>query len=52
MKAEDLYNEFLPPSHPPNWFFNLFMDTLSGMQDISSRTRDQTQAPCSGNVES
>ena len=34
-----------------NWSFNFFLIMLSGLQDLSSLTRDQTPAPCSGSVE-
>ena len=39
-----------------NWSFNFFLllfflIMLSGLQDLSSLTRDQTPATCSGSVE-
>ena len=50
----------VPPGKPqdPCWghisplFIYYFLNTLWGMQDLSSPTRDQTRALCSGGVES
>ena len=33
-------------------FFFFFLVMLRSMQDLSSLTRDQTQTPCSGSMES
>ena len=32
--------------------FFFFLNTLHGMQDLSSLSRDRTHAPCSGSMES
>ena len=37
---------------PYQFFFFFFSPTPCGMQDLNSPTRDQTRAPCIGNVES
>ena len=54
-RSHPWYSLFL--SHPSsnssvffNSFFFLFLATASGMRDLSSPTRDQTLAPCSGSM--